>query len=246
MEREERNLHRKRDEKAQEEPLSRGGEVWHSSARDLIANNHEIKAASLCIQPEDSHQHEHGRDHRIQKEFHRRVYLALVAEHPDQQRHGNQRRFPEEIEQEQIERSEDADQRGFQNQQNDEEFFNPVMDRFPRDQHAQRRQERGKQHQPQRNAVDTHVVVDVGAGNPLLVDVVLESGLRPMKINRKMQRKNKREQRKDQRKNANVTVAAWEQNQQQRPGQRGKRHQRQNVRAPAVGVHRAPVHSQIM
>jgi hypothetical protein len=88
--------------------------------------------------------------------------------------------------------------------------------------------------------------VDVGAGNPLLVDVVLESGLRSMKINWKMQRKNKREQRNNQRKNADVAVTAREQHQQQRSRERGKRHQRQNVGAPAVGVHRAPVHFQIM
>ena len=169
-----------------------------------------------------------------------------MAENADQQRHGNQRGFPEEIEEEQIQRSEHADQRRFQNQQQDEKFLHPLVNRLPRNQHAQRREKCGEHHQPQRNAVDPHVVVNVRSRNPLPVDLILKTGLSAMEINRQMQRQHKRQQRNDQRENADVAIPARQQHQQQSARQRNERHQRKNDGAEIVRAHRAPIHIQIM
>ena len=121
----------------------------------------EIEAAGVRVQPDDRRQHEHRRDHGVQEELHGGVNLAAVTVHADEQRHRDQRRFPEEVEEEQIERDEDADHRGLQDQHQDEEFLHPVVDRLPRDQHAQRHQEGGQDDQPQRDAVDAEVVMNI-------------------------------------------------------------------------------------
>ena len=93
-----------------------------------VSDDYEVKAAGLRIQPEDRGQHEDRGDHGVHEKLHCGVDIALVAEHADQQRHRDQRGFPEEVEEEEIERGEDADQRGLQNQQQDEEFLHAIVD----------------------------------------------------------------------------------------------------------------------
>ena len=148
---------------------------WHASAANRVLNHDKIEAAGLGIQPHNRRQHEHRADHGEQEKLHRGINLASVAVHADQQRHRDQRRFPEEVEQEQVERGENADQRRLQHQQQDEEFLHPLVNRIPRNQHAQRREERGQHHQPDGNSVNAHVVMNVGSRDPDLVDLELEA-----------------------------------------------------------------------
>ncbi len=56
----------------------------------------------------------------------------------------------------------------------------------PRDQDAERRKKRREQHEPQRNAVHPHVVVNIGSGDPLPVDLILKPVLPAMKVNRQV------------------------------------------------------------
>jgi hypothetical protein len=65
-----------------------------------------------------------------------------------------------------------------------------------------------------------------------------------MEMNGQVQGNNKCQQRNDERKNANVAIAAGQQDQQQRTRQRREGHQGQNEGAEVVDVHRTP--SQIM
>src|SRR6266436_3477560 len=85
--------------------------------------NHKIEAADFGIEPQNSRQHENRSDHRIKKEFDRRINLPSMAVHANEQRHGDQRRFPEKIEQKKVERDEDSDEGGLQHKGADEEFF---------------------------------------------------------------------------------------------------------------------------
>src|SRR6185312_3671587 len=109
-------------------------------------------------------------------------------EHSDQERHGNERGFPEEVEQEQVQGDEDADERGLHDQQQNEKFLYAVIDRVPGDQHAQGRKERGKDHQPQGNAIHAHVVMNVGMGNPGTVDLELKAAPGAVKMSGQMKR----------------------------------------------------------
>src|SRR5580692_2418745 len=239
VEREQRNFHREGEEEAEEEPLRGGGEGRHLALGDQIANFVELEGASVRVEPQYRSQHEHRGDHGVHEKLYGGVNLALVAEDANQQGHGDQRGFPEEIEEEEVERSEDADQRSLHNKKEDKEFLHAIVNRLPRDQHAQRSQERGQHHQPHGDAVHGHVVVDVGSGNPLLVNFVLEASLAAMEVHREMQREKKSEQRNNESEDANVAITPGKQHEQQRAQQRGEDDERQDVRAPAIGRHRS-------
>ena len=99
-----------------------------------------VERAALVIQIDDRAQHQHRSGHRIEEEFDGRVDAALVAPDADQEVHGHQRHFPEHVEQEQVERDEDADQAEFEQDQKREEFLHAVIDMFPGDQHRDGRQ----------------------------------------------------------------------------------------------------------
>src|SRR6185312_944922 len=180
------------------------------------------------------------RDHRVQEELHRRIHLAPVAEHSDQQRHGNERGFPEEVEEEQIKGDEDADESGFHDQQQNKKFLYPVVDGVPRDQHAQRSKECGEDHQPQRNSIHAHVIMNIGMGDPGAIDLELKAAPGAVKVRRQVQRDNEVEQRDDQRENADVAVAPRKEQKQQSASQRNKRDQRENRGIESQAVHRVP------
>ncbi len=91
--------------------------------------------------------------HGVQEEFEGGVNAALVAPDADQEVHGDQRNFPEDEEQEEIERAEDANQSKFKQQQERKELFDVLVDGLPRHQHAERRKKGGEHHQPQADAV---------------------------------------------------------------------------------------------
>ena len=76
----------------------------------------------------------------VQEEFDSRVNLVPVPDIPISKAIGIEGRFPEEVKQEQVQSNEHANQRRFQDQQDDEEFLHPLIDGFPGDQHTQRSQ----------------------------------------------------------------------------------------------------------
>jgi hypothetical protein len=136
VKRKERDLDREREEESEEEPGGSRIKPRDLPGLDGFLNSHKIEATHLRVQPQDRGQHKHRRDHRVEEEFDGRVDLSPVAIDADQQGHRDQRRFPEEIEEKKVERGEDPDQGGLEDQQQDEEFLHALVDRIPRDQHA--------------------------------------------------------------------------------------------------------------
>ena len=242
VKREERDLDRKGDEEAEEEPQRGVFETGHAAAANRVLNHGEIETAGLGVEPKNCRQHEHRADDGKQEILHRGVDPPSVAVHADQQRHRNQRRFPEEVEQEQIERGENADQGRFQDQQQDEEFLDPLVDRSPRNQHAQRREESRQHHQPDGNSVNAHVVMNVGSRDPDFIDLELEGVVIAVQIYRQMQRGHKRQHGDDQRKNLDVAITAGNQQNQQPAHGRDEGHQRKNDGAETFHVHRTHIH----
>src|SRR5580658_37140 len=127
VKREDWDLHRKGYEEAKKEPKRGRFETAYAAAANCVLDDDKIETAGFRIQPQNRRQHKHRANEREQEILHRGVDLASVAVHADQKRHRNQRRFPEEIEQEQIQRSEDANQPRLQQQQQNEEFFHPLL-----------------------------------------------------------------------------------------------------------------------
>jgi len=89
-----------------------------------------------------------------------------VSPHADQEVHGNQRDFPEDIEQEQIHGHKHAYQAEFEQQQQYVELFHTLVDVMPTDQHGDRREQRGQDHKPEAETVHGDVVADGGRGDP--------------------------------------------------------------------------------
>jgi hypothetical protein len=116
----------------------------------------------LVVEVDDGHQHQHGAGHGVEEELHRGVDAAVVAPDADQEVHGHQRDFPEHVKQEEILRHEDAHQAEFQQQQEGEEFLDAILHGAPGDQHADGREEGGEQDEPEADAVDGDVEVNLG------------------------------------------------------------------------------------
>ncbi len=114
------------------------------------------------------------------------------------------------------------------------------MNRCPRNQHAQGCEEGGQHHQPHGNPVNSHVVMNVGARNPGLIDFELKTGKVAMQMNRQVQGGHECQDRNDEGKNFDVAVAARDQQQQQSAHRRNEGHQRKNHRVEACRVHRVP------
>src|SRR5581483_156621 len=142
---------------------------------------------------------------------------------------------PEKIEEEQIEREEDADERSLQREEQGEKFLYAVVNGAPGDQDAERCKKCGQHYQPQRNAIEAEVVMNVRRGNPGDIHFELESGLAACEVRGEMQREHKREQRDEEREPANVAGAARQQQHQQSSRQRDEGNEREN--RPVEGGH---------
>ena len=81
---------------------------------------------------EDGHQQDQSRYLREHEELHRRISTILVAPDNNNEIHRNQHHFPEEEEQEQIERGEHPDHTSQRPQQVEVEEAGPLGDLIPR------------------------------------------------------------------------------------------------------------------
>src|SRR5581483_9249818 len=103
------------------------GELRDTARVDGILNGYKVEASGLGVQPKNRGQHENRSDHGVQKELDRGIHLPSMTIHADQQRHRDERGFPEEIKQEQIQGSEDTYQAGLKYQKQNEEFFDAIV-----------------------------------------------------------------------------------------------------------------------
>ena len=88
---------------------------------------------AIIVKVEEQHreQHQHRAEQRIKEKLDRGIKLARAAPDADQQIHRNQHRFPENEEQKEIQRHEDAQHTGLENQKPNVIFLHPVLDRLP-------------------------------------------------------------------------------------------------------------------
>src|SRR5260370_29241454 len=103
---------------------------------------------------------DHEDHHRAKEELAGGVNPPFVSVHADQERHGNQRSFPEHVEQEHVQRQENADHRRLQDQEENEELLYAIVDRLPGDQDAKRDKQSSEQHQPHGDTVHAQVITD--------------------------------------------------------------------------------------
>ena len=91
----------------------------------------KVEGAGLVVQVDKCHQHQHGTEERIQEEFQRRVDAAFTTPHADDQEHRHQHGFPQDVEQNAIERREHANHQSFQYQEGGEILCRTNLDDVP-------------------------------------------------------------------------------------------------------------------
>ncbi len=126
-----------------------------TSGLQLAQNLRVVEGAGLVVEIDDRAEHQHRSGHGVQEKLDGRVDAPIVAPDADQEVHRDQRNFPERVEQEQVERDEYTDQSEFEQDQEREKFLHAMVDVFPGNQDRDRREQRGQQHQPQAQAVQS-------------------------------------------------------------------------------------------
>ena len=147
-------------------------------------------------------QHQDGARHGVDEELEGGVDAAVVAPDADQEVHGHQADFPEDVEEEEVLRQEDADQAEFQQQQEGVKFLAAILDGVPGNQHAERGEEGGEQDQPQADAVHRNREVNVGRADPGHVDQELLARGIAVEPGQQAERRDEGGERADQRPHA--------------------------------------------
>ena len=87
-----------------------------------------------------------------------RVDAPLAAPNTDDDEHRNEAALEEEVEENHVERREDAEHQRFQNEKRDHVFLDAILDRYPACQNAKGHQECRQDYGQYRNAVDAHFI----------------------------------------------------------------------------------------
>ena len=117
----------------------------------------EIKSAVLRPNPQDASQHQDGTGHGEQEELDRGVDTPFSAPHADQEVHGDEGEFPEDVEKDHVQGEEDTQHAGFQQQEESHEAFDLLLHGFPGGKDGKRGQEGGQQDHQDADAIDTEV-----------------------------------------------------------------------------------------
>src|SRR5262249_40161620 len=123
MQREQRHLDREREEEREEQQQLFGRREGETPTLEQVDEARVVERAALVEQVDDRDQHQHRPGHRVEEELDGRVDAPLVAPDADQEIHRNKAHFPEHVEEEQVERYENADQSELEQQQKGMEFL---------------------------------------------------------------------------------------------------------------------------
>ena len=138
--------------------LHHGGILSRKRTRQLLPC--QLREITVEIQHQDRDQHQHRTDERIKEELDRRVFFARATPDPDEKIHRQQHDFPENIEEEEVERNKDTEHAGDQQQKQNAVALYVLLDR-PTGDHRQHANDSRQHHQWKADAVDAHEIVDV-------------------------------------------------------------------------------------
>ncbi len=167
VEREHGHLDGEPEEKGPEDPLlhaQREMELHQfGDIEGVVAELLEV----LEIESEDAEQHQDAAGQRVEEKLDGGVKLPRAAPHADDEVHRHQHQFPEHVEQEEVQRQEDADHSHLLQEEHGVVLLEPFFDRRPARQDRQETHQRGEHDQQQADAVDADHVLHAEAGDPL-------------------------------------------------------------------------------
>src|ERR1700704_3275637 len=161
------------------------------------------------VKKQYAQQHQNRASQRVKEKLDSCVELARTSPDANQQVHGHKHGFPEDEEEEEIERHENAEHAGLKDQEPDVVFLDAVLNRGPGRQDRDPAQQRREHDEQKGDAVDAQHVTRADGGNPVVGSALdeLESGLEAL-----------------------IPKPGHQRQRDQEPGQR------ENIRNPANGV----------
>ena len=126
------------------------------------------------VKHQEGDEHQHAADEREEEELDRRILAPRPAPNADQKVHRQQHHFPKDVEEEEVQREEDAQHPRLQQQEEDAVALDVLGD-VPTGPHRQHAEERGEDDQREADAVEPQAVFDVERGNPRPGDDVLHA-----------------------------------------------------------------------
>ena len=112
-------------------------------------------------------QHHHGAGQGVEEELDGGVEPARAAPDPDQEVHGDEHDLPEHVEEEHVERAEDAEHPRLQEEQEHVVLAHAVRDRGPGGEDRDVSQQGGQQDQEHADPVHPEEVGDADRGDPV-------------------------------------------------------------------------------
>ena len=161
MDRPHRHLHGKGGEESKEQQCLR-----RTAERHFVPQRQIETATGLGVEKDQGNQHQQRAQQRVEEELESRVNLVRTAPDTDDQVHRNQRGLKEHVEQHAVECAEDTDHQAAENQESAHVLVHALGDDLPAGNHDHHIDEGCQQHEPERNAVNAQVIIDIEAGNP--------------------------------------------------------------------------------
>src|SRR5260370_37546572 len=232
--------HRNLDGESNEESNKQPDSVmeWNQRRRLIKLWNAKRENAServvMEVEEQDAKKHQARAQQRIQKALDGSIEFARPTPDTDQQIHRHQHRFPENEEEEKVERHEDAEHPRLQHQKPDVIFLHSNLDGGPRRENRDPSQERGQHDQQERDAVNAEVVTRANRGDPVVRCALeeLEAGLETLRPKHRHQRQRDQEpaEREDVRDPTNrVFVLFRDEQENERAHERREENERQHV-----------------
>src|SRR5271156_837605 len=161
---EHRHLDRKREKESPEQPFLQPPILRREG---MLQNRAHVESIAVIINRQDREEHQHRPGQRVQEKFDRGVQPPIAAPDADQKIHRHQHHFPENVEQHEVQRHENAQHAGLQQQQQDVIFLFAFVDRRPGRQNRNRAQHRGQQHHQETQPVNSQREMRADGRNPV-------------------------------------------------------------------------------
>ncbi len=120
------------------------------------------------VERDDREQHDDRARERVQEELDRGVELARAAPDADEEVHRHEHHFPEHVEQEEVERAEDADHPRLEEEEERVVLLLALRDRRERRVDGDEGEERREEDQERRDAVHAERVLRAEGGDPVV------------------------------------------------------------------------------
>src|SRR5215472_13342074 len=172
VERKHRHLDRKRKEESPKQPyFQRIRKTLRSGKqRRNIKRSRYVRSKGLCVvevESQDRQQHDYRASQRVKEKLDGRVKTPVAAPYADQEIHRHEHHFPENVKEEEVERHEDADHAGLQQQHQNVILLSALLNCSPRGRDRQHAQQRREHHEQHADAVDTQRVFRANRRNPI-------------------------------------------------------------------------------